>query len=132
MDKRLFQGLHIMAKILVVDDEPGIIQLIATLLENEGHSVVGAASAPEALAVLNQEHIDLILLDLMLPHMSGWEFLDLLPQKSSTPPPVTIVSAVFNEAAFKRALEQYHTRGYVTKPFRIDDFLAAVNNALVS
>lgn len=121
-----------MAKILIVDDEPGIVQLMTTLLEDEGHSVVGAATCLEALAILDDQRVDLILLDLMLPEMSGWEFLDQLPKKSTTPPPVTIVSAVFHETALQRALDQYRTRGYVTKPFRVDDFLAAVQNALFS
>lgn len=120
-----------MAQILVVDDEPGIIQLLETVLQDAGHSVTGAASVDEALALLDKSAIDLVVLDLMLPDRSGWEFLDSLSRRGQDRrPPVAIVSAVFQEQAMRRALDDYKARGYLTKPFRIDELLAVIQDAL--
>jgi CheY-like chemotaxis protein len=62
-----------MARILVVDDEPSVLEVIKGLLEKDGHDVVTADSGRGGLDVLNEELPDLILMDVMMPGMDGWE-----------------------------------------------------------
>ncbi|WP_312094161.1 response regulator transcription factor [Niallia sp.] len=63
-----------MAKILIVDDDPHIRELIRVILTKEGMSIVEAADGEMGLSILEQEKIDLILLDIMMPKMDGWTF----------------------------------------------------------
>jgi CheY-like chemotaxis protein len=62
-----------MAKILVVDDEEELLQLVSTILNAEGYQVLTANSGQKALKILEKESVDLILLDVMMPNMDGWE-----------------------------------------------------------
>ena len=62
-----------MAKIMVVDDEADILYLVSKMLSNEGYEVIGANSGEEALEILEKTDPDLILLDVMMPGISGWE-----------------------------------------------------------
>jgi len=65
-----------MGTILVVDDEPDMIRYLRILLEeDEGHQVLGASDGGEALDVLRSADVDLVVLDLLMPHMDGFEFL---------------------------------------------------------
>ncbi len=62
-----------MTKILVVDDEPDIIYLVTKILGGEGYTVVGATSGEEAIPKIKKEKPDLVLLDVMMPNLDGWE-----------------------------------------------------------
>jgi CheY-like chemotaxis protein len=101
------------SQILVVEDEPDIREATSEALETEGYRVIQAAHGHEALRVLRHVRPALILLDLMMPHMSGWELREILgrdPQLASIP--VIVMSAV--------------ERGGLPKPFGIDELLQAV------
>jgi CheY-like chemotaxis protein len=80
--------------ILVVDDDRDILEAVQEVLEREGYRVVSAADGVQAMTVLGSTNVDLILLDLLMPAMSGWEFLE---QRAGDPQsvaiPVIIVSA---------------------------------------
>ncbi|MEE8168354.1 MAG: response regulator [Candidatus Hydrothermarchaeales archaeon] len=62
-----------MSKVLVVDDEPDIVFLVSKILSAEGYEVVGASSGKEALEKVKKEKPDLIILDVMMPGLDGWE-----------------------------------------------------------
>ena len=80
---------------LVVEDDPRSAELIRVQLEAEGFAVRHAASAEEALAIVSQQPLALITLDIMLPHMDGWEFLNRVKQLPSLEHiPVVIISIV--------------------------------------
>src|SRR5258708_11536686 len=79
-----------MALVLAVDDEDDILEIIRVNLELEGHRVVLAHDGHEALAQASQHHPDLVLLDVMMPGMDGWEVLsrlksDATPEMSDVP-----------------------------------------------
>lgn len=114
-----------MANILVIDDEPGVLHLLSTLLQEEGHAVLSARGGREALGLLEEERIDAIVLDLMMPEMSGWSFLEHLNEygDSASRPPVAILSAVFRDDAIRRAREEFGARAYITKPFQIQELI---------
>ena len=62
--------------ILVVDDEPGIVDIARTNLEGLGYRVVSAGNGLEALELIRQENPDLVILDILMPEMDGWQVLE--------------------------------------------------------
>ena len=106
--------------ILVVDDERDIRDAISELLEQEGYAVEGAGDGAEALDKARSCHPGVVLLDLMMPGMNGWEFRARQqgdPELSSIP--VIVLSALGKVPGVDAA-------GYLQKPFELDDLLDAV------
>lgn len=109
-----------MKTILVVDDDVQIGNLLQTLLTQEGYGVVRAYSGTEALLVLESRRIDLMLLDLMLPGLSGEEVLS-----HAQGIPVIVLSARA-EVEDKVALLLGGAADYITKPFHTNELLARI------
>lgn len=109
-----------MQNILVIDDDIYIGDMLEEALKSEGYGVYRAYSGTEALFVLGQHKPDLILLDLMLPGLTGEE---LLPQIKNIP--VIVVSAKV-DVSDKVALLMSGACDYVTKPFNISELLARI------
>jgi DNA-binding response OmpR family regulator len=103
--------------VLVVDDHRQVRALVRTGLENAGFNVLDAADGDEALAAVRAERPDLILLDIMMPRVSGWEVTAaLLAERSTDEIPIVFISARTEIADRLRAFE-LGAHGYVTKPF---------------
>ena len=113
-----------MASIMIIDDDTSINEMLTQALTDEGYSVDRAFSGTEALMLLENRHPDLILLDLMLPGLSGEQ---LLPQIKGIP--VIVVSAKA-ETAGKVDLLLAGACDYVTKPFDMGELLARITVAL--
>ena len=109
-----------MPNILIIDDDASISEMLSEALENEGYSVTKAYSGTEAVMILSQSQPDLILLDLMLPGMSGEE---LLPKIKDIP--VIVVSAKA-DISDKVGLLLGGAADYITKPFDISELLARI------
>lgn len=109
-----------MSEILIIDDDIYIGDMLQEALEGEGYSVSRAYSGTEALLVLGQRKPDLILLDLMLPGLTGEE---LLPKIKNIP--VIVVSAKV-DVSDKVGLLMAGAADYVTKPFDISELLARI------
>lgn len=109
-----------MPNILVIDDDVHISELLSEALRSEGYTVSAAYSGTEALMLLSKGRPDLILLDLMLPGLSGEE---LLPQIKDIP--VIIVSAKA-DISDKVELLRSGAADYITKPFDIQELLARI------
>jgi len=110
--------------ILVVDDEPAILDMIAELLGYEGYEVVATSQGSVALARAKSDPPALILLDLMMPGMSGWQVIDALkasPQTSAIP--VVVLSARRDLPA---TAKQLGIATFLTKPFDIDELISVV------
>jgi two-component system, chemotaxis family, chemotaxis protein CheY len=112
-------------RVLVVDDDDGVRRVIGDLLEDEGYAVRRAASGQEALDLLAEWLPDLILLDLMMPIMDGWQFR--AEQRQLNGPagrvPILVLSAVRNLPTRAEALEP---AALLPKPFDIDEVLATI------
>jgi excisionase family DNA binding protein len=103
--------------VLVVDDDAGVRELVRANLELEGYSVREAASAAEGLSALENESPDLILLDVMMPEVDGWEMLRRVQERFGVGAvPVIVFSGEVEERAVDRA-ETRGARGFVGKPF---------------
>lgn len=113
-------------RILLVDDEPMWLETLAQALDNQGFEVRKANSGSEALATLGNYHPDLILSDVRMPEMNGFELLESikrLPAVASTP--VVFLSAIEDFHAQKVARD-LGAVGYLPKPFDRDDVLSVL------
>ena len=109
-----------MPNILIIDDDAHINDIVSKALQSEGYSVSSAYSGTEALLLLSQSKPDLVLLDLMLPGLSGEE---LLPQIKDIP--VIVVSAK-TDVTDKVELLIGGAVDYITKPFHMEELLARI------
>ena len=114
-------------KILVVDDEADIRELVAGFLELEGYTVVVAANAMEASERLDKDRPDLVVLDLMMPVVSGLEVLQDIRQKGTTP--VILLTALESEDNRVRGL-RLGADDYVVKPFSPRELVARITAVL--
>ncbi len=117
--------------ILCIEDEPDMIELIRLILEPRGYRVSGALGGKEGLEVLKADFPDLILLDLMMPDMDGW---DVYKQMKADPTlaniPVIVVTAKAQSIDKVLGLHIAKVEDYVTKPFSPDDLVASVTRVL--
>ena len=109
-----------MSKILIVEDDTDIHNLIKDTLKKEKYNVYDAYSGTEALSLLEKENIDLILLDLMLPGLSGEEII----KKVNNIPVIVISAKISTEDKINALLSG--ANDYITKPFNLDELLARV------
>ena len=115
------------ALILVVDDEPKILKLSRDYLEKDGFRVISTGNGIQALALARAEHPDLIVLDLMLPGMDGWEVCRTLRRETDTP--IIMLTARAEESDQVVGLE-LGADDYITKPFSPRTLVARVRALL--
>jgi DNA-binding response OmpR family regulator len=113
--------------ILVVDDEKRLVSLVAEYLQQSGYRVVSAFNGLEALKVARQEKPDLIILDLMMPEMNGYEFMQAHRKEMDTP--IILLTARVEDDEKVIGLE-LGADDYVTKPFRPRELVARVRSVL--
>jgi DNA-binding response OmpR family regulator len=114
-------------KILVVDDKKELRTLIKQYLSQEGFEVIQAEDGQKALYVARQEKPDLILLDLMMPEMGGYEFMRVYSRESDTP--TIILTAKLDENDKVLGLE-LGADDYITKPFSMRELTARIRAVL--
>jgi DNA-binding response OmpR family regulator len=114
-------------KILVVDDKKELRTMVKQYLVQEGFEVVTAGDGREAIYVARQEKPDLIILDLMMPEMGGYEFMRLYNREANTP--ILILTAKLEENDKVLGLE-LGADDYVTKPFSLRELTARVRAVL--
>ncbi|HEY6961937.1 MAG TPA: response regulator [Gaiellaceae bacterium] len=117
-----------MSRILVIDDEDIIRMLVVEILEAAGHTVVDAASAEQALTLLEDGEFDLVVSDVIMPGLSGLELLEAVNVRRASLPVVLVTGAGTYET-LNRALTR-GAAGLVTKPFAHAELQAAVADAL--
>lgn len=110
-------------RVLVVDDDAGILTFAVLALVREGYSVVVAPNGMVALKEMEKFCPDVVLLDMMMPGMSGMGFLDAYQAMTDCKPPVIVMSAV---ALNKEELTAKGVRDFLPKPFDLDVFLRIV------
>jgi two-component system alkaline phosphatase synthesis response regulator PhoP len=104
-------------KVLVIDDEPGIIEIVEANLEGDGFSVISASNGKEGLEKIKNEKPELVVLDVMMPEMDGWEVLRRVEQDPDTAGlPVIMLTAKAADEDYIHGLEEGAVE-YITKPF---------------
>ena len=116
--------------ILAIDDDPEMVGLISMVLETEGFQVVTAGGVFDGMKAIASAQPDIVLLDVMMPGVNGWQFCEALRENESTAEiPVVFVTALggIND---REAAERAGAAGYVTKPFANDALVAEVRRHL--
>lgn len=117
--------------ILCVEDEPEMIDLIRLILGRRGFDVKGANGGVEGLKMIHQEKPDLILLDLMMPDMDGWEVYQQIKADERTRGiPVIVVTAKAQSIDKVLGLHIAKVDDYIAKPFQPQELLASVERIL--
>lgn len=112
-------------RVLIVDDEPDIRATVSAMLEIEGYDVAEAANGADALAVVEADPPDVILLDMRMPVLDGWGFAAEMRRRNHAIPIVVMTAA--RDAA--RWAAEVAAASFVAKPFGYDDLIAAVERA---
>src|SRR5256714_15217286 len=116
--------------ILIVDDDPRLREFVRVNLEMEGYSVREAASAEEGLAALEEEPPDLILLDVMMPQVDGWEMLRRVHERHGVGAiPVIMFSGKVDEDSLAEAATR-GAQGFIGKPFNPQQLIASTKQLL--
>lgn len=116
-----------MSKILVVDDERNIVELVRLYMEKDGFETVCAYTGTEAISKFHEENPDLIVLDLMLPEMDGWQVCREIRKTSQVP----IIMLTAKSETFDKVLGlELGADDYMTKPFEAKELIARVKAVL--
>ncbi len=116
-----------MSKILIIEDEPDIQELLAVYLRDAGYAVVTAGDGVEALEKFRKERFDLVLLDLMLPKMDGFDVCERIRRESHLP--ILMLTALEGEQDQLRGFRM-EIDDYVTKPFSMPILLQKIRAIL--
>jgi two-component system, chemotaxis family, chemotaxis protein CheY len=113
--------------VLVVEDEEPIRDVIRDVLEDNGYRVLRAKNGAEALAVLERQRPDAVVLDLLMPVMHGWDFMETYFDKTGGEPiPIVIVSV---NPALPRSFNRFGVSQVLAKPFDVSELAEAVDAA---
>lgn len=116
-----------MATILVVDDEQPLRDLLAEILESEGHRVIVAGNGREALAMARRDRPDLVVSDVMMPFLNGVKLCQQLKAEAST----ASVPVILMSAAGPRVVNGSGADAFLKKPFDLDEIEAIIGRLLV-
>jgi DNA-binding response OmpR family regulator len=113
-------------KIIIVDDDADIVRIVSTMLAGQGWQVLTALGGEEALSAIRRERPDLMLLDIMMPHMTGIEVLRearrIAPQMR-----VVMITAFGDVGSYLEAMDLGACE-YINKPFETEELLAMIRN----
>jgi len=117
------------ARILVVDDEPDTLGLIELTLQTAGFSVKTAANGDQALAILLNDTFSLVLLDIMMPGMTGFDLLEILRERQVKIPPVVLLTAKSRQEDREMG-EKLGTAAFLTKPTTRGELIDTIRSIL--
>jgi len=117
-------------KILVIDDNPVVLKLDESLLRSVGYEVITASDGIEGIKKAREERPDIILLDIILPGMHGFEVCKKLKEDETTKviPVIIVTGAGLEEVA--RNEPDIQAEGYIAKPYGLEELEAAIQGAL--
>jgi two-component system chemotaxis response regulator CheY len=113
------------ARVLIVEDDDGIRDLVDLVLSSAGYEILTAPDGAAALQVVGTVHPDLVLLDMRMPVMDGWEFARRYRAGPEPHAPIVVMTAARDAA--QRAAE-IDANGFLGKPFDVGELLALVGN----
>jgi len=116
------------ARILLIDDQPGVLDFMVTALQTAGYAPQGLSDSREALQVLRENRFDLIVSDIVMPHLHGLDLLEAAKRQDPSTR-VLFVTGYPNKVIVGEALSK-GASGIVEKPFGIEEFLETVREIL--
>jgi len=119
-----------MTRILVVDDEPEMVEIITMMLENEGYEIEKAYNGHECLNKLEKGKFDLVLLDIRMPKMDGWETLRKMKEKKIVDGTKVIILTVEKGPGVEIFGLQNFVKDYLTKPFDRETLVESITGVL--
>ena len=119
-----------LARILVVDDEPEIHAVLGKLLQNEGYEVISTYSAQEASDSISKARPDLVILDIMMPMVSGIELCNRLKSDSATSDILVLMVSARDAQADRIAGLTHGADDYVSKPFHLRSLVRKIDHML--
>jgi CheY-like chemotaxis protein len=129
--KEAYEGTHPQdsgsVRVLVIDDDEDVRGLIAEILTSAGHLVTDTSSGIEAIEIFKKNDFDLILTDLEMPEMSGWEIARLI--KKLSPDSMIVLITGWGETIDSAQLREGGIHTIINKPFRVDQILSLVGEA---
>jgi CheY-like chemotaxis protein len=119
-------------RILIIEDDRNMIELYSLLLQQDGYDTIPAMGGPEALRLLEDTTVDLILLDLMMPVVDGWTVLRSIRENPKLADIPVIIATIKDPLADPREVEAHRGlfEGYLVKPFIVHDLLTQIRDAL--
>jgi len=118
-------------KIMIVDDEPDTVDLVKLVLETEGYETSATYSGQEALDKISVERPDLVLLDIMMPHLDGWAVRKEIVENEDTKNiPVVMLTAKAQPLDKMIGLHVVGVTDYITKPFGCQELVDRVKKVL--
>ena len=117
-------------KILIVDDEPDILRLTSLRLKKLGYDVLTAISGKEALDIMRDEKPDLVLLDLILPVVTGADVCKKTKNDEKLKHIAIILFTAHSDTMTSEKAKEFGADDYIIKPFDPDELIAKINNAL--
>lgn len=112
-------------KILVIDDDPAMTELLSLVLSSTKAQIITTNSGEDGLRIVKEQTPDIVLLDLMMPHMDGWQVTESIRKFSSIP--ILILSVLDNPGLVARALDK-GADDYLVKPVPSGILIAHINN----
>lgn len=119
-------------KILVIDDEPAIHRLLQIILEGEGFMVIGPVEGGGAAPALSRNKPDLIILDILMPEVDGFDVLQILKEDEETRDIPVLILTSSNRSVDMEKARRMGAVDYLTKPFQPAELLQAVRSASAS
>jgi len=118
-------------RIMIVDDDPDIIYILKTLLRREGYYVIEAYSGEECLYKVEETSPDLILLDIMMPGIDGWEVCRRIKENRITSSILVSILSIRREGEdIEKSFKYSHADGHLKKPIDMEELLSTVKTLL--
>ena len=121
-------GTKTTSQILVVDDEPQVVWMLQFSLEAEGYQTLSARDGRAALDEVREHHPSVVLLDIMMPVMDGWAFLEELQAIPAEERPRVIVVSARSSLRDRAKAAELGADAFVAKPFNVDDLLVVLHD----
>ena len=120
-------------RVVVIEDDPEMIELVKLILAKDGFDVAGANNGRDGLGVIEESQPDVVLLDLMMPDMDGWEvYQSMKAQDSMKNIPVIIITAKAQSIDRVLGLHIAKVDDYITKPFSPSELLTSVRKVIAN
>ncbi len=115
-----------MAKVMVVDDETDLREMIDLMMKKEGHETIMAENGEDFLNKIDEFSPDIVTLDVMMPGLTTKDILERLQEKSSNPKIILLTVVRFSDEEKEKILDMGNVVDYITKPFEFDDLIQTV------